>query len=193
MALVPRPRGLEDPWVCCSLQVPWDPGPTKTPILGVGSSAEALGPPALFFTVRLCLLPQELLEHGVCDEVERVRLSERYQTMKVHRAALSKGPQLHGVPSEPQQGYHHVRQQEGVAGPTLGSERVLLRTPDMHEAAKQMGKKVVLSTGNFLDHSAASVLILLLMAYSPGYYMPWHLKQSTLNKTEPFPGCHRED
>ena len=79
-----------------------------------------MGPPALFFTVRLCLLPQELLEHGVCDEVERVRLSERYQTMKVHRAALSKGPQLHGVPSEPQQGYHHVRQQEGVAGPTLG-------------------------------------------------------------------------
>nr|XP_031535463.1 LOW QUALITY PROTEIN: DNA-directed DNA/RNA polymerase mu [Vicugna pacos] len=31
----------------------------------------------------LCLLPQELLEHGVCEEVERVRLSERYQTMKL--------------------------------------------------------------------------------------------------------------
>ncbi|XP_003134936.2 DNA-directed DNA/RNA polymerase mu isoform X1 [Sus scrofa] len=26
---------------------------------------------------------QELLEHGVCEEVERVRLSERYQTMKL--------------------------------------------------------------------------------------------------------------
>ena len=78
---------------------------------------------------------------------------------QVHRAALSRGPQLHGVTPEPQQGYHHVRQQERVAGPTLGSETVLLRTPDMHEAAKQMGKKVVLSTGNFLDHSAASVLI----------------------------------
>ena len=83
---------------------------------------------------------------------------------------------------------------EGVAGPTLGSERVLLRTPDKHEAAKQMGgEKVVLSTGNFLDHSAASVVISLLMAYYPGYYMPWHLKQNTLNKTEPFSGCHRDD
>ena len=159
MAPVPRPRGLGDPCVHFSLQVPWDPGPTKTPILGVGGSVEALGPPALFFPVRLCLLPQELLEHGVCDEVERIRLSERYQTMKVCRVALSRGPQLHGVPPETQQGYHHVRQQEGVAGPTLGSEKVLLSTPDMHEAAKQMGKKVVLSTGNFLDHSGASVLI----------------------------------
>uniref|UniRef100_A0A8C2NDR3 DNA polymerase mu n=1 Tax=Capra hircus TaxID=9925 RepID=A0A8C2NDR3_CAPHI len=26
---------------------------------------------------------EELLEHGVCDEVERIRLSERYQTMKL--------------------------------------------------------------------------------------------------------------
>ncbi|ELR53779.1 DNA polymerase mu [Bos mutus] len=30
-----------------------------------------------------CRVVQELLEHGVCDEVERVRLSERYQTMKL--------------------------------------------------------------------------------------------------------------
>ncbi|XP_055277096.1 DNA-directed DNA/RNA polymerase mu isoform X4 [Moschus berezovskii] len=30
-----------------------------------------------------CRIVQELLEHGVCDEVERVRLSERYQTMKL--------------------------------------------------------------------------------------------------------------
>uniref|UniRef100_A0A9L0JXV4 DNA-directed DNA/RNA polymerase mu n=1 Tax=Equus asinus TaxID=9793 RepID=A0A9L0JXV4_EQUAS len=29
-----------------------------------------------------CRVVQELLEHGVCEEVERVRLSERYQTMK---------------------------------------------------------------------------------------------------------------
>lgn len=27
---------------------------------------------------------EELLYHGVCEEVERVLLSERYQTMKVH-------------------------------------------------------------------------------------------------------------
>nr|XP_014594462.2 DNA-directed DNA/RNA polymerase mu isoform X4 [Equus caballus] len=30
-----------------------------------------------------CRVVQELLEHGVCEEVERVRLSERYQTMKL--------------------------------------------------------------------------------------------------------------
>ncbi|XP_014950843.2 DNA-directed DNA/RNA polymerase mu isoform X3 [Ovis aries] len=30
-----------------------------------------------------CRVVQELLEHGVCDEVERIRLSERYQTMKL--------------------------------------------------------------------------------------------------------------
>eukprot|EP00069_Balaena_mysticetus_P012646 bmy_21759T0 len=29
-----------------------------------------------------CRVVQELLEHGVCEEVERVRLSERYQAMK---------------------------------------------------------------------------------------------------------------
>ncbi|XP_022373933.1 DNA-directed DNA/RNA polymerase mu isoform X2 [Enhydra lutris kenyoni] len=30
-----------------------------------------------------CRVVQELLEHGVCEEVERVRRSERYQTMKL--------------------------------------------------------------------------------------------------------------
>ncbi|KAF5923722.1 DNA-directed DNA/RNA polymerase mu isoform X3 [Diceros bicornis minor] len=30
-----------------------------------------------------CRVVQELLEHGVCEEVETVRLSERYQTMKL--------------------------------------------------------------------------------------------------------------
>ncbi|XP_065795832.1 DNA-directed DNA/RNA polymerase mu isoform X1 [Muntiacus reevesi] len=30
-----------------------------------------------------CRVVQELLEHGACEEVERVRLSERYQTMKL--------------------------------------------------------------------------------------------------------------
>ncbi|PNI43974.1 POLM isoform 16, partial [Pan troglodytes] len=35
---------------------------------------------------------QELLEHGVCEEVERVQRSERYQTMKVRRAGLGPTP-----------------------------------------------------------------------------------------------------
>uniref|UniRef100_A0A8C0CVA0 DNA-directed DNA/RNA polymerase mu n=1 Tax=Balaenoptera musculus TaxID=9771 RepID=A0A8C0CVA0_BALMU len=34
---------------------------------------------------------QELLQHGVCEEVERVRLSERYQAMKVRRAIFGVG------------------------------------------------------------------------------------------------------
>lgn len=37
------------------------------------------------------MVPQELLEHGVCEEVERVRLSERYQTMKVRAGRTQQG------------------------------------------------------------------------------------------------------
>lgn len=68
-------------------------------------TASVLGPLALTLTpcpslsshalrlrVLLCSLPQELLEHGVCEEVERVQRSERYQTMKVRRAGLGPTP-----------------------------------------------------------------------------------------------------
>lgn len=54
------------------------------PLLRVVGSA---GPrPHLCSAVRLgsaLSRPQELLDRGACEEVERVRLSERYQTMKV--------------------------------------------------------------------------------------------------------------
>ncbi|XP_034520719.1 DNA-directed DNA/RNA polymerase mu isoform X6 [Ailuropoda melanoleuca] len=38
-----------------------------------------------------CRVVQELLEHGVCEEVERVRLSERYQTMKLFTGIFGVG------------------------------------------------------------------------------------------------------
>ncbi|XP_019587234.2 DNA-directed DNA/RNA polymerase mu isoform X2 [Rhinolophus sinicus] len=38
-----------------------------------------------------CRVVQELLEHGVCDEVERVRLSERYQSMKLFTGIFGVG------------------------------------------------------------------------------------------------------
>lgn len=49
-----------------------------------------------------------------------------------------------------------------------------------------------MSTGNFLDYSAPSVLLGLSMGHSQVGSMLWHVKQSTLNKTEPFPGA-RDD
>ncbi|XP_032160046.1 DNA-directed DNA/RNA polymerase mu isoform X7 [Mustela erminea] len=38
-----------------------------------------------------CRVVQELLEHGVCEEVERVRRSERYQTMKLFTGIFGVG------------------------------------------------------------------------------------------------------
>ncbi|XP_006736479.1 DNA-directed DNA/RNA polymerase mu isoform X3 [Leptonychotes weddellii] len=38
-----------------------------------------------------CRVVQELLEHGVCEEVERVRLSERYHTMKLFTGIFGVG------------------------------------------------------------------------------------------------------
>ncbi|XP_077916010.1 DNA-directed DNA/RNA polymerase mu isoform X4 [Halichoerus grypus] len=38
-----------------------------------------------------CRVVQELLEHGVCEEVERVRLSERYLTMKLFTGIFGVG------------------------------------------------------------------------------------------------------
>lgn len=55
-------------------------------LMSVGSARSWL-PALLCFVIRLgsaLFWPQELLEHGLCEEVERVRLSERYQSMKVH-------------------------------------------------------------------------------------------------------------
>lgn len=89
-----------------------------------------------------CLLPQELLERGVCEEVERVRLSERYQAMKVHRAAPGRGTELHGPPPEPQHMVHAMSGgkwgqwvppgvREGLTEELAGQP-----TPDIHEAAR---------------------------------------------------------
>ncbi|XP_027428781.2 DNA-directed DNA/RNA polymerase mu isoform X2 [Zalophus californianus] len=38
-----------------------------------------------------CRVVQELLEHGVCEEVERIQLSERYQTMKLFTGIFGVG------------------------------------------------------------------------------------------------------
>lgn len=61
---------VPDPTACC-----W--------VWGVRGRAPAPLPRSWF---RAVCPSQELLEHGVCEEVERVRHSERYRSMKVRMA-----------------------------------------------------------------------------------------------------------
>lgn len=68
------------PWVQSPFQVLLVPDTTEPLSAGCGGNCLTLGLRVLF-----CLLSQELLEHGTCEEVEQVRSSERHQTMKVCR------------------------------------------------------------------------------------------------------------
>lgn len=74
--------------------------------------------------------------------MERVRLSERYQAMKVRRAAPGRGTELHGPPPEPQHTVHAMsggkwgRWVPPGVREGLTEELAVQPTPDVHEAAK---------------------------------------------------------
>lgn len=90
--------------------------------------------------------PQELLEHGVCDEVERVRLSERYQSMKVCMGGLWDTALF-------PRGQHISC--SGAVAPPRGHRRSLRKwqlTPDIHRQP-QTGKEKLL----FQDGSVSTV------------------------------------
>ena len=113
-----------------------------------GGIGRSMAPSLLCSVVRLGFAlsrPQELLDRGVCEEVERVRLSERYQSMKVRTGRTPVGLT---VP--------HCSPGGNPPGQAVSGSQICMRQPSRPQG------ETCFEHRNVLDHSALPVLVGLL-------------------------------
>lgn len=141
--------GLEDPCVRFFITSSLGSWPHSRPHLVLGL-CRSLGPPALFFPVRLCLLPQELLEHGVCDEVERIRPSGEVPDHEGGEGSPGAGPTAPRCsPRATARLLIMSGSKRGWQGPPWAQRGSYLRTPVMHGGSRTDGQESCLEHREF--------------------------------------------